>query len=811
MKIKPGISITFFLALVSFFLFVNNVNDDISKTKKGSIMFAANFNMLDSIKDNTVAEYVKGQLAKGKKPNRLITEKSPYLLLHAFNPVDWYPWSEEAFEKARKEDKPIFLSVGYSTCYWCHVMEREVFENDSIAALMNKYVVAIKVDREERPDVDRVYMNALQAMTGSGGWPMSMFLTLDLKPFYGATYIPPQPQYGRPGFVELINAIHEAWQTKRNEIIESSSKITEYIKNLSLPATSVNIGLDELTKGYQSFEVSYDEKNGGFGKAPKFPRPVTLNFLLRYYARTGSKKALDMSLTTLKKMAEGGMYDQIGGGFHRYSTDEKWHVPHFEKMLYDQALLVISYLEAYQITHDKFYADIAKDILAFVKREMTDADGGFYSAQDAESAIDPKHLEKKNKLSAEILVKAEGAYYVWSKNEIDKILDKEEANVFDYYYGVKENGNVNPSSDPRGEFAGKNILFIAHSLKEAAAKFNLSDLSLREEKISSSKESLRTILSEAKKKIFAAREKRPKPNLDDKILTSWNGLMISAYSRAYEILNDSQYLLTAVNAAKFILRNLYDSKNQKLYHRYRDGEAKFMGSLEDYAFFVQGLLDLYEASLNIDWLEKAIELTKQQINLFYDSPLRQRSEASPLRLAEDEARKNGGFFDVSETDSTIIIRTKDFYDGAEPSGNSIAILNLLRLSQTTDNKQWREIAEKSLAYFGEQIKQSPYAMPQFLTAVDFSLSKPKQIIIAGTANDPHTKELLKEVHSRFIPNKIIMLADGKKGQKILASYIPFIESIKKIDGKSTAYICENYACKLPTSDTKVAAELLDEK
>ncbi len=776
-NILIGITMLFMIAVFFFFITntsidskVINENNYFSPTESGWIStFEGNLNSKDSAKENTIANYITEQLAKGKKSNKLINEKSPYLLQHAFNPVNWYPWGEEAFEKARKEDKPIFLSVGYSTCYWCHVMEREVFENDSIAALMNKYIIAIKVDREERPDVDRVYMTALQTLTGGGGWPMSMFLTPDLKPFYGGTYIPPEAKYGRAGFPEILEAIYDAWQNKRQEVIQSGTNLTNHIKSFSSSTTiPFNAGLESLSKGYQSFENGYDAQNGGFNKAPKFPRPVVFNFLFRYYERTGDKKALEMSLHTLKKMAKGGMYDHIGGGFHRYATDNLWHVPHFEKMLYDQAQLVNSYLDAYQITHANFYANVVKDILNYVAMNMTHPQGGFYSAEDAESL--PAGTQTK--------VKEEGAFYTWPKKEFDKILSKDEAKVFNYYYGVDEKGNVNPSSDPYNEFTGENILFIAHSKEEAANKFYLT------------KEEVSDILSEARKKIFSAREQRPKPHLDDKILVSWNGLMISAYARANQVLQNEEYLTSAINTAKFVLNNLYDKKNKLLLRRYRDGDAKYKAHLEDYAYLIQGLLDLYEASLNIEWLEAAIELTKQKINLFYDSA-------------------NGGFFDTSGDDPSIIIRTKEFFDNAEPSGNSIAILNLLRLSQMTDNINWRETAEKSLAYFGERIKQAPQAMPQFLAAVDFSLSKPKQIIIAGSADDPHTKELLKEVHSRFIPNKIILLADGDMGQETLASYIPFIESVKMIDGKSTAYICENYACKLPTSDVKVVAELLN--
>lgn len=715
----------------------------------------------------TIEDVIKKKFAEGKKPNRLIKEKSPYLLQHAFNPVDWYPWGEEAFKKARDEDKPIFLSVGYSTCYWCHVMEREVFENDSIAALMKQYVVSIKVDREERPDVDRVYMAALGAMTGSGGWPMSMFLTPDLKPFFGATYIPPTPKYGRAGFPDILTRVHQVWATDRRQILEISQKLGDYLKQASAPESKLTkAGTVALERGFDSFSRSYDKENAGFGGAPKFPRPVAFNFLFRYYSATSEKRALQMSLETLKRMYQGGMYDHIGGGFHRYSTDATWHVPHFEKMLYDQAQLVISYLEAYQITHDQFYADVSRDVLQYVLRDMTHPAGGFYSAQDAESALDPTKPEFKK----------EGAFYTWTKKEIDAILPDQESKVFDYYFDVESGGNAR--SDPHNEFVGLNILHIAHTREEATSKFTMPAPEIGE------------ILASARNKLFQARIKRPRPHLDDKILVSWNGLMISAFARAYQVLGDQQYLHSAKRAASFLLKNLYNSETNSLLRRYRDGEARYEGTLEDYSFLTQGLVDLYEASLDISWLQRALELTQEQIALFYDSKL-------------------GGFYDITGTDKTILLRTKEFYDGAEPTGNSIAILNLLRLSQMTDNEQFTKIADKSLQYFGERMQSTPQGLAQFLVALDFSLSKPKQIIIAGKLGDSNTQAILKEVHTRFIPNKIILLADGGEGQQVLSTYIPFIKEVRMIDGRSTAYVCENYACKLPTSDKAVLGQQLD--
>ena len=716
----------------------------------------------------TIEALIKRKLAEGKTPNRLIKEKSPYLLQHAFNPVNWYSWGDEAFKKARDEDKPIFLSVGYSTCYWCHVMEREVFENDSIAALLNEYVVSIKVDREERPDVDRVYMTALSGMTGSGGWPMSMFLTPDLKPFFGATYIPPTAKYGRASFPDILNHIHEVWTTDRGKILQTSQQLGEYLQQASAPETKlIKAGTLALKMGFDSFSKSYDKERAGFGGAPKFPRPVAFNFLFRYYKRTGEKRALDMSLETLKHMKNGGMYDHIGGGFHRYSTDVAWHVPHFEKMMYDQAQLTVSYLEAYQITHDSFYADVARDILQYVLREMTHPDGGFYSAQDAESAINAAKPDEKH----------EGAFYTWSQEDLMPILNTEEKNVFDYCFDVRERGNVAQAQE---EFYNLNILHVVHSPPEAAKKFHAGEREIS------------TRLASARAKLFQARLKRPKPHLDDKVLTSWNGLMISAYARAYQVLGDEEYLRVAEQASSFIMLKVYDPKTKTLLHRYREGEARYEAGLEDYAFFIQGLVDLYEASFDIRWLNAALELSERQNALLYDTT-------------------NGGFYDITGSDKTVLIRTKESYDGAEPTGNSIAILNLLRLSQMTSNERYRDMADRSLEYFGEKLQTMPHGLPQFLVALDFSLSKPKQIIIAGKVRDRHTQEILKELHSRFIPDKILLLADGNDGQRVLASYVPFIGSIKMIGGKSTAYICENYACELPTSDVAVVAELLDGK
>ncbi len=692
--------------------------------------------------------------------NHLINEKSPYLQQHAHNPVDWYPWGEEAFEKARKENKPIFLSVGYSTCHWCHVMAHESFENPQIARILNDNFVCIKVDREERPDVDRVYMTFVQATTGGGGWPMSVWLTPDLKPFFGGTYYPPEP------FTRLLAKIAASWKTDRDKITASGDYAIKQLRQFSAsgPDGKVELGKALLDKAYEQIKSSYDPKDGGFGDAPKFPRPVALNFLLRYYARTGAKDALDMSLFTLRKMAHGGIHDQIGGGFHRYSTDARWHVPHFEKMLYDQAQLACAYLDACQITHDKLYADMARDILDYVRRDMTGKQGQFYSAEDADSPLPGNPVRH-----------AEGAFYVWEKKEIDDTLGKDSAEIFNYFYGVEERGNVD--NDPRGELANQNVLMVSHTIAETAKTFGKSV------------DDVQNNLGDARQKLFAVRAKRPRPHLDDKTITAWNGLMISAFARASQVLGDPQYLSPARKAAQFIQAKLYDEKTGKLIRRYRAGEAAVDGFADDYAFLIQGLLDLYEASFDINDLAWAFDLQKKQNELFWDAA-------------------GSGFFSTTGNDPSVLLRMKEDYDGAEPSPNSVAALNLLRLSQMLDEQPFREMAEKTLAAFGGQLSQTPSAMPQMMVALDFSLAKPKQIVIAGKPNSADTRAMLDAVCENFIPDKILLLADGGSGQAFLGRHLEFIQDVKMQGGKATAFVCEDYVCQLPTTDVQVLRKLI---
>ncbi len=707
--------------------------------------------------------------AEKKKSNRLVEEKSPYLLQHAFNPVDWYPWGEEAFEKACKEDKPIFLSIGYSTCYWCHVMEREVFENKLIADMMNRMVVSIKVDREERPDIDQIYMTALQAMTGNGGWPMSIFMAPDRKPFFAATYIPPETGHGRRGFRDILSSLNRMWNNERSDILKTSEYVYRFLVESSIPTVSDKLVTEQaLTKCFNQFEYSFDNIYGGFSNAPKFPRHSIFNFLFRYYHRTGNCTARDMALTTLQIMAEGGMYDQLCGGFHRYSTDERWHVPHFEKMLYDQAQLAISYLEAFQISQDPFFAGIAREVLKYVEGSLLSPEGGFYSAEDAESALSDLYPNEKR----------EGAFYVWKKSDIDALLNEKEAKIIESIYGIKEQGNV--LSDPTSEFAGENVLHIISSLGETAYAL-YEDI-----------EEVQVHFNLAKLKLLEKRNQRPKPQVDDKILLSWNGLMISAFARASQVLHDKSYLDKASKAASFLLTALMDPKTGKLLRRYRDGEAKVEAHLADYAFFIQGLIDLYEASFDIKWLQKAINLTEIQNGLFYDND-------------------KGGFFDISGNDPTILMKTKDVYDNAEPSGNAIAILNLLRLSQMLRNVNYHEMASKSIMCFAHAIDQTPQVLPQFLVAVDFSLSEPMQIVLAGNKDHPVMCDMLNEIYSRFLPNKVVLHADGNEAQEFLSGYVPFYGTVFMLKEKQTAFVCDDYSCQLPVSEVNELAFILQRK
>ena len=736
--------------------------------------------------------------------NRLAQEKSPYLLQHAHNPVDWYPWGEEAFEKARRENKPIFLSIGYSTCHWCHVMAHESFENEEIAAIMNRDFVNIKVDREERPDVDRVYMTFVQATTGGGGWPMSVWLTPDLKPFVGGTYFPPDDRYGQPAFRKVLDRIATAWKQDHAKIAESGSKIIDALRESQSSAADTTAKIDSalFETAYRQLDRSYDPREGGFSMAPKFPRPVALNFLARFYARDpkneSAKHALEMNLFTLRKMAAGGMHDHIGGGFHRYSVDRYWHVPHFEKMLYDQAQLAIAYLDAVQILRDPHLNPLpegeeaakrqareefevtVRDILNYVARDMTSKEGGFFSAEDADSldavaaVSDRRSKEAGDETSP--LQKKEGAFYVWTEKQIDGALGGD-SDIFKYHFGVQPHGNTPEGSDPHDEFRGKNILIQRHTIAETATHFKTSE------------DEIRQALGRSREKLLSIRDKRPRPHRDDKIITAWNGLMISAYARAGQVLDDPNCVETANRAAKFLRDNLYDANRKLLFRSFRDGRSNIEGFADDYAFVIQALLDLYEASFDIQWLKFALEIQETQDRLFFDE-------------------KNGGYFSTSGKDKSVVLRMKDDNDSAEPAASSVAALNLLRLAQFRSDRQLEDRGRKTIDSFAPTLNHFASAMPQLLVALDFSQTKPRQIVIAGKTNDEATRSLLKEVNEHFLPSKILIVLDGGDGQAFLGENNEAIRAMRPVDAKPAAYVCENFACKAPVTDIKALNALL---
>jgi uncharacterized protein len=687
--------------------------------------------------------------------NRLAQEKSPYLLQHAHNPVDWYPWGEEAFQKARSEDKPIFLSIGYTTCHWCHVMERESFESEAVAEVLNRSFVPIKVDREERPDVDRIYMAFVQATTGSGGWPMSVFLTPTLEPFFGGTYFPPDARYGRPGFRDLLVYLARKWNEDRPRIAQAGTETLNQLRQASEAGGEQGpaVGEETFDRVFNYFRRIHDRKLGGFGGAPKFPRPVVHNFLLRYYASAGNPEALEMVTHTLDEMAKGGMNDQAGGGFHRYSVDGHWFVPHFEKMLYDQAQLATSYLEAFQITGSPQHAETARDIFEYVLRDMRHPEGGFYSAEDADSVIDDAPAGTSGQ------PKGEGAFYIWKQSELQALLA--DSVPFCKAYGVKAEGNVD--EDPHEEFRGKNILFRAQ------------DVDFHQ-------------FAESRVRLLEARSKRTRPQLDDKVLTSWNGLMISAFALGARVLSDERYLEGARRAAKFVLRHLYNPAEATLLRRYRDGDAAIQGFLDDYAFFIQGLTDLYEASFEPYFLEVAIQLASQMIALFEDT-------------------KRGGFYSTAAGDPNLVIRMKDDYDGAEPSGNSVAVCVLLRLSQLTERAELKQSALRALEAFSGKLAEQGVAMPQMLVAAMGSRLAPHHIVLVGE-RDPAMLAMELTIRQRFLPFTSTVLIDSEETRALLLPHMPWIAAMSSRDGLATAYVCRNFACQLPVTSVDALAELL---
>ncbi len=659
--------------------------------------------------------------------NHLAGETSPYLLQHAHNPVDWYPWGEEAFEKARAEDKPVLVSIGYSACHWCHVMEHESFEDKATAAIMNEHFVNIKVDMEERPDIDQIYMNFVQLTTGRGGWPMNVFVRPDKKPFFGGTYFPPSPQYGMPSWKQILLSIADAWHEKRGELDESVERIVSELQALAATGPSGSVSNELLERAFASFSKSFDQKNGGFGGVPKFPQAMSLEFLLRYHHRTGDRHALEMVTRTLDKMARGGIYDQLGGGFHRYSVDTVWLVPHFEKMLYDNALLARLYLHAFQVTGKGLYKRVAVETLDYLVREMLDESGGFYSSQDADSEGE------------------EGKFFVWTKEEIEYELGAE-AERFCRVYGVSAEGN----------FEGKNILNLP---SEESSERELSELGT------------------ARLRLFDLREKRIKPGRDEKVLTAWNGLALAAFADAGGVLGRSDYLQVAERNAEFILGRL--KRDGRLLRTWKGGKAKLNGYIEDYANVADGLLALSEATGDLSKVNAAKELAEVMLTEFWD-------------------RDSGGFFFTSDDHEELIVRNKDLYDNATPSGNSAAADVMLRLAKLTGDERYDRYAVTTLRIASPQIQKYPQAFGRFLSAIEFRLAGTKEVVVIG----PPANELRTAAMSLYLPNSVRIFAEASVDE------IPLLSGRKMIDGKATAYVCENFVCERPVTDIDEFKSLL---
>jgi uncharacterized protein YyaL (SSP411 family) len=705
--------------------------------------------------------------------NRLARERSPYLLQHAQNPVDWFPWGDEAFAKARAEGKPIFLSIGYSTCHWCHVMEHESFENDAVAAALNEQFVAIKVDREERPDVDRVYMTFVQATTGSGGWPMSVWLTPDLKPFYGGTYFPPASKWGRPGFVDILNEIGRVWRAERDKVLGSADVLTERLKSMEQAAPVSTVpGTDSLEKTVKQFLDAFDPRHGGFGEAPKFPRPSELLFLLREHARTGHPLARDIVLRTLRAMALGGMRDHIGGGFHRYSVDAEWRVPHFEKMLYDQAQLVMAFLEGAQVSADPFYAEVAEDTLLYVMREMTDPGGGFYSAEDADS-VPPEDA------AAPDPHKKEGAYYLWRDDELDALLG-DDAPIVRARFGIEPDGNA--PQDPQQEFTGKNLLYVARSIDDIAKATGKAP----DEVVAG--------LNRARLVMFRQRLERPRPQRDDKILAAWNGLMIGAFARMARVLRGlgadgrtvgEPYLEAARRAAAFVREQMWNARTGTLLRRYREGHAEIDGYAEDYAYLIAGLLELFQADPAPMWLEWAIALQRRQDELFWDEA-------------------NGGWFSTTGKDPSVLLRMKEDYDGAEPTASSVSVLNLLALSHLVSDAQWADRIDKTLRLFGTRLEQMGRGVPMMAAALSARTAGLQQIVIVEAGDDD---AIDRAVALQYLPFSI-QLRVTPAAQRALAGSLPFLEGMQPVGGATAAYICRDFSCRQPVTTVEALQQEL---
>jgi len=676
-------------------------------------------------------------------PNLLSQEKSPYLLQHANNPVNWHPWKGEAFKRALEEDKPIFLSIGYATCHWCHVMEHESFEDEEVAGILNEHFVSVKVDREERPDVDRIYMTVCQALTGKGGWPLSIFMTPDRKPFYAGTYFPKQGRMGMPGFVDILRQVAELWKNDRERALNASDKITAAIQPKGGGAEGASISAAMLEKGYNQLRSSFDATWGGFGSAPKFPTPHHLTFLLRWNKRKPESQALGMVEKTLDAMRNGGIFDQIGFGFARYSVDERWFAPHFEKMLYDQAMLAMAYLEVFQSNGQERYARVAGEIFEYVLRDMTDSEGAFYSAEDADSEG------------------VEGLFYLWTPAQIKDVVGKEAGDLLCRFYDVTPAGNFEDH---------RNILHVSKPAEIFARMVGMDT------------EELAGALEEGRQKLFASREARIHPFKDDKILTSWNGLMIAALAKGYQVSRNEIYLAAAQRAADFIL-NVLRKGSGRLFRRYRQGEVANPGYMDDYAFMTWALIELYESTFDVRYLEEALQLNRHAMDLFWDE-------------------QEGGFFYTAQDSESLILRDKEIYDGATPSSNSIAALNLLRLGRMTGLSELENHADRLFKRFSTMVADYPSAYTQFLNAVDFAVGPSREIVIAGEAGQEKTRSMVEVLHRAFLPNRVLLLKDSGEQGRRLAALASYAELLKPVGNEPTVYICENYACRSPITDAQ---------
>lgn len=690
-----------------------------------------------------------GKSFTAHRPNRLVHEKSPYLQQHAYNPVDWYPWGEEAFEAARTEGKPIFLSIGYSTCHWCHVMERESFEDEEIARLMNDTFVSIKVDREERPDIDHIYMTVCQLMSGGGGWPLNIIMTPEKKPFFAGTYFPRSTRFGRIGMDDLCRRVKEVWTNQQDEAQRSASKVMSTLTQIPDDSPGEALGDDVLDTAFNQLSERFDEELGGFGQAPKFPTPHNMLFLLRYWKRTGRTRARKMVENTLHAMRLGGIFDQVGFGFHRYSTDSRWLVPHFEKMLYDQALLAMAYTEAFQATENEAFAETAQQIFTYVLRDMASPEGGFYSAEDADSEGE------------------EGKFYVWTVQEIRSLLEPREAEAVIAAYSLRPEGNF--QEEATGELTDRNILHLSRPAGQSAAELGYSEGSLG------------AILRVARDKLFEDREKRVHPHKDDKILTDWNGLMIAALAKAAQVFNRPEYAHAARRAAEFILLSMSDSDG-RLLHRYREGQAALTANADDYAFFVWGLLELYEATFDIRYLQSALNLNTQFLEHFWDP-------------------HTGGFYFAADDSEGLILRKKEIYDGATPSGNSVAALNLLRLARMTGDADLERRGERIGRTFSGNVRQLPSAFTMLLTAIEFSAGSSYEVVVAGGTEAPDTRQMLTALRKPFLPHKVVLFRSTDRDPEIV-SVAPYTTVLKSVDGRATAYVCRNYTCEAPTTDVR---------